>query len=521
MTTPTPLPRVAAVPAPRGPLPTIIQGGMGVSVSSWQLARAVSVTGQLGVVSGTALDVVIARRLQDGDPAGHLRRALAAFPVPAMARRILRKWYVHGGRAPGTPYAAVPRYTVTPTTPLAELTIVASFCEVWLAKEGHDGVVGINLLRKIDMPIPFVLLGALLADVDYVLVGAGNPAEIPGLTRGLAAGRDVDLPLRVQGQRSADEPIAVRCSPAELLAERPEALARLTEPRTLAIVASTDLATGLAGDPATRPFGFVVEGPSAGGHNAPPRGPRRLDERGQPVYDERDRPDLEALLALGLPIWLAGSYGTPESVAQAVAVGAQGVQVGTAFAYCDESGMAPHLRTAVLDRIRTGTLEVRSDWRVSPTGFPFRVVELDGTVSDPAVAAARTAVCDLGALRSPFRNAKGRIDYRCPAEPLDMYVRKGGRAENAEGRRCLCNALMSAAGMPQIRPDGAVEPALVTSGADFTTVAALADGATGYTAADVVGHLLAGLASYPPVTALGPGGAVTSTARLADTALLA
>jgi nitronate monooxygenase len=37
--------------------PIIIQGGMGIGVSHWPLARAVSSHGQLGVVSGTALDV--------------------------------------------------------------------------------------------------------------------------------------------------------------------------------------------------------------------------------------------------------------------------------------------------------------------------------------------------------------------------------------------------------------------------------------------------------------------------------
>ncbi len=66
-------------------LPVLIQGGMGVAVSDWRLARAVSEAGHLGVVSGTALDAVMARRLQLGDPGGHIRRALAAFPVPEAA----------------------------------------------------------------------------------------------------------------------------------------------------------------------------------------------------------------------------------------------------------------------------------------------------------------------------------------------------------------------------------------------------------------------------------------------------
>jgi hypothetical protein len=88
------------------PLPPVIQGGMGVAVSSWPLARAVAAAGQLGVISGTALDAVLARRLQDGDPGGHLRMALAAFPVPEMAEHVLAR-YFRLGRLAGT--AATPR----------------------------------------------------------------------------------------------------------------------------------------------------------------------------------------------------------------------------------------------------------------------------------------------------------------------------------------------------------------------------------------------------------------------------
>ena len=47
----------------RRSLPGLIQGGMGVGVSDWRLARAVAAAGQLGVVSGVALDAVLARRL--------------------------------------------------------------------------------------------------------------------------------------------------------------------------------------------------------------------------------------------------------------------------------------------------------------------------------------------------------------------------------------------------------------------------------------------------------------------------
>ncbi len=475
-------------------LPTIIQGGMGAAVSSWELARAVSLSGELGVVSGTALDVVCARRLQLGDPGGHMRRALAHFPVPAIARRVMKQFYVHGGIAGDEAFRTVPRFTVEPSMALQELTVVGCFCEVWLAKEGHTGAVGINFLRKIEMPLPFGLLGAMLAGVDYVVVGAGNPSELPEMIRHFSRGDDVHFSVRAQGMRSADPPVAMNCSPSAILGSTPT----LEAPRFVAIVSSVDLAAGLAADQRTRPFGFVLEGPSAGGHNAPPRGPRRVDDLGQPIYDTRDEPDVAALAALGLPFWMAGSYGSPEGLARARAQGAVGVQVGTAFAYCAESGMAEEYKSAVLAKVLDGTVEVISDWRASPTGFPFKVVQLEGTVSDPEVAAARQAVCDLGALRVPYKKKDGGIDYRCPAEPLGVYTgRKGGRPENAEGRRCLCNALLSAAGLPQHRPSGAVEPAIITSGDDFTAVRELQEsllpGQAHYSARAVVEHLRTGL----------------------------
>lgn len=476
-------------------LPTIIQGGMGVAVSGWQLARSVSQTGELGVVSGTALDVVCARRLLSGDPGGHMRQALAAFPIPAMARRVMKRYYIHGGKAGDEAFRAVPRFTVTPSVALQELTVVSSFCEVWLAKQEHSGPVGINFLRKIEIPLPFGLLGAMLAGVDYILIGAGNPSEIPAVVRALSQGEDVEFGVRAQGLRSGDAPLSVRCSPTELLGDAGRGL---EVPRFLAIIASLDLAAGLAGDPATRPFGFIVEGPSAGGHNAPPRGPRQVDELGQPVYDDRDTVDLDRLAALGLPFWLAGGYGTPTGLAEARAAGAHGVQVGTAFAYSQESGLADSIKRQVLAEVLAGTLDVRSDWRASPTGFPFRVIQLDGTVSDPEIAAARKAVCDLGALRTPYKKANGNIDYRCPAEPLAVYTRKGGRPQNAEGRQCLCNALLAAADFAQQRPDGSTEPAIVTSGDDFRAVLALASNGSGdgpYPARAVVDYLRAGLAA--------------------------
>jgi NAD(P)H-dependent flavin oxidoreductase YrpB (nitropropane dioxygenase family) len=89
-------------------LPTVIQGGMGATVSSWRLASQVAQAGRLGVVSGVGLDLVLARRLQDGDQGGHVRRALAAFPVPAVAARATKRYYLPEGRAAGYRRAVPP-----------------------------------------------------------------------------------------------------------------------------------------------------------------------------------------------------------------------------------------------------------------------------------------------------------------------------------------------------------------------------------------------------------------------------
>src|SRR6478735_5948030 len=88
--------------------PVIIQGGMGVAVSNWRLARAVSRLGELGVVSGTLLAVILARRLQAGDLDGDMRRALEHFPLRDVAERVIAEHFVPGGKSPGMSFALSP-----------------------------------------------------------------------------------------------------------------------------------------------------------------------------------------------------------------------------------------------------------------------------------------------------------------------------------------------------------------------------------------------------------------------------
>ena len=126
--------------------PVVIQGGMGAGVSTWRLAQAVSRTGQLGLVSGTALDQILARRLQDGDSGGDMRRGLDEFPDRAMAERVWESYFIPGGKAKHSPYKAVPPLSIDSPRELVELCIVANFVEVILARQGHWHPVGINYL---------------------------------------------------------------------------------------------------------------------------------------------------------------------------------------------------------------------------------------------------------------------------------------------------------------------------------------------------------------------------------------
>jgi NAD(P)H-dependent flavin oxidoreductase YrpB (nitropropane dioxygenase family) len=473
--------------------PLIIQGGMGVGVSSWMLAQAVSMRGQLGVVSGTALDSLFVRRLQDGDIGGHLRRALEKFPIPEVSAEVLKRYFLPEGRPEGQPYKAVPMYKQVVGRVRHQLTMLANFAEVYLAKEGHDNPVGINLLTKVQMPNLGSLYGAMLAGVDYVLMGAGIPKEIPGALDRLAEHETASIRFDVEGL-GRDEVEYLTFDPLEHWTERPAPLKR---PKFLPIIASNSLATMLAKKSNGRIDGFIVEGPTAGGHNAPPRGETHLNERGEPLYGERDVVDLQKLGELGLPFWLAGGTGAPEKLAEALAAGAAGVQVGTLFAYADESGVTAESKLAVLEKALRDEIDVYTDPRASPTGFPFKVVGLEGTVSQLPIYQARERVCDLGYLREAFKDEKGRINYRCAAEPVDTFVKKGGSLEATVGRKCLCNALMADVGHGQVRESGEVEKPLITSGDDLRTIGRFLQGRTRYTAGDVIDYLLGGLEAAP------------------------
>lgn len=454
---------------------------MGIAVSGWQLAAAVSREGQFGVVSGTALALSLARHLQLGHFSPYLREAFSAFPVPKIAQRVLDRWGLKDAAAPVSAMEPVPMPSWPMSPELLDLMVLGAFAEIYLAKHyGGSGPIGVNLLTKVELPTLASLYGAMLAGVDAVFMGAGIPRQIPGILDAFAKGLDASLPLTVENS----SPEVMTFSPSGYLQQPAPELRR---PAFFPIVSSDVLATILLRKSNGQIDGFVVEDHTAGGHNAPPRRNRDLNTRGEPVWTDSDRPSLGAFRKLGLPFYLAGGQSDALSLRAVQAQGATGVQLGTAFAFCDESGIRAQIKQSVLRAVSQGEIDLLTDPMASPTGFPFKVVQMSGTLSETMVYDTRARTCDIGYLRTAYRRPDGQIAFRCPAERSAAYVSKGGEEKDLLGRKCLCAGLAAASNL-QLAEDG---PCIITAGQSIRQLAQfLRPGADHYSAADVIRVLL-------------------------------
>lgn len=468
----------------------IIQGGMGVGISSFSLARAVSLYGELGVVSGTGVSVTVARRLQDGDK--DYLRAIENFPDPEISQEVISRYYLPNGRADGQRYKPVPMapaagYTITGQ----RLNVVANFAEVFLAKEGHDQPIGVNYLEKLQRPHLSSLYGAMLAGADLVIMGAGIPTQIPGVLDTLSRHQRATYRLDVEGALPDDnfhydfdpQTFSKYCQERSLI--RPDFFAIISSHILAQVMTSPKKVSGKVN-------GFIVEGPTAGGHNAPPRS-KQISEQGEAIYTDRDKVDFDKLRSIcqsnNIPFYMAGSYASPEGFAAALELGASGIQVGSAFALSEESGMRPDIRSNIRRKAREGRINIKTDAYASPSGYPFKVAELDDTLSQDEVYEARPRLCDVGKLQTLYRKDDGTIGARCPAEEIKFYLQKGGKIEDTYHRKCICNGLIATNGLPQIQPAkrGYVEQAIVTLGDDLSFLYHLPEP---YFALDVIHYIL-------------------------------
>ena len=407
--------------------------------------------------------------------------------MPGLAREILDRYWL-GGEKTAKPRSRLKPAVLVTGSPerkaeMARLLIASNFVEVWLAKEGHGGPIGVNYLEKIQLPRLPEMFGAMLAGVDYVLMGAGIPNQVPEALDAFAEYREASYRLDVVGS----DRHTMWFDPTTVVPDgyRTE----LKRPKFLAIVSHHALAQVLTAKAKGEVNGFVVEGPMAGGHNAPARG-KQINERGEPIYGERDEPDLAKIRDLGRPFWLAGGYASPEKIREAKQLGATGVQVGSAFAFCDESGLRDEIKRELRRKSFVGDLQVLASSVASPSGFPFQVAELEGTLSDPEIYEDRKRDCGLGYLVVAYEPIKGRLGFRCPAEPIAAYEKKGGNSGDAERRVCICTGLSAAVNDGQ-SADGSEEAAITTLGQDQSFIHNLLQSADGsYSAHDVVSYLL-------------------------------
>jgi nitronate monooxygenase len=507
----------------------VIQGGMGVYVSNWKLAKTVASSRPgfvAGTVSGTGLDIVYARLLQLGNPGGYISQALQALDQmydTTIGKEIFETYYVAKGKGPKARFKNVPRptpkpangssgfplpppgtkatYTLELDEQLIKLLIAAGFAETWLAKQGHHGLIFINFLHKIEIPFMYALYGAMLAGVDGVLVGAGNPDGKPNMCNMLANHEEVYVELNVLYKESGEKfilPFNPKRFDNGRLTAKP-----LKRPAFLAIVSLEDLAFSLAKSSTMPPDGFVIENYKAGGHNANPvEGIFKRDELGQPVYGEKDIADLEAIKSIGLPFWLGGAFASATKYQEARASGATGIQVGSLFALAEESGLLPEHKTAIFKEFKNAKDDkamVRTTM-YSPTGFSFKVAMLNGTLADKNIYENRQRICDIGLLQQlgltkPDAQNVRKLFQRCPAAPVNGFLEKRGMERNTEDKRCLCNALLATIGLAQITKDKngneMEEPSIVTIGENLQGIREIScNGQTSYSCRNVVDYIL-------------------------------
>lgn len=465
--------------------PELILGGMGVGITNYKFVNEFLKAGErldkpvLGIVSGTALPVLMLDRLFRKEP--DTIRALNAFPIPEIAKEILDEYLPEADKiASRRKLPPKPEVLVTGTDQIKrkmiKLVIVSAFVEVYLAKEGHSSPVGINLLEKIQLMHLPTILGAMLAGVNAVFVGAGIPNQIPEVLENFAKGQPASYKLYVE----SNDKYTMTLDPMPYI---PQGL-KMNLPLFFAIVSHHALAERLA--KTVKVDGFYVENWRAGGHNAPSRG-KEVYKNGEPKYGKRDIADIDRILKLGKLVYVAG--GALEKLKEVKKLGINGIAFGTAGALCIGSGLREDLAKEIRKRIAAGTFKVKTDIIASPSGFPFKVGKLSGTLSHKKVYKERdkNRICNLGYLEKASKkegvtdkpidvfvaeggNVKDIIVFRCPAEPVDVYVRKGGKKEDTVGKVCLCNGLCSTAGHTLKTSKGTEEPPIVTLGKDLRSV---------------------------------------------------
>ncbi|HUJ19409.1 MAG TPA: nitronate monooxygenase family protein [Nitrospirota bacterium] len=310
----------------------IVQGGMGVGVSLYPLAKAVAREGGLGIISSACLDRLLSKR---------------------------------NNKKLNT-YEAV-------------------YEEVSLSKI-ENGFAGINIMAALQRDYNDSVKGALDAGADAIISGAGLPLNLPAIQ----PPKDTALIPIVSSARALD----IICKKWEKLGYRPDAV--------------------------------VLEGPLAGGHlgfriDQVDLESNRLENLLPPVKDL-------AMKNGNIPVIVAGGIYTHEDIVRFMAMGADGVQMGTRFLATEESSATEAYKQAVVLAQEEDIVVAHRPG--SPCGLPFRVIK-QSPMYVSSLKRLRPPKCDKGYVL--MKDAEGKYTI-CPAK------------QDNENYFCICNGLLSSGG---------------------------------------------------------------------------
>ena len=317
----------------------IIQGGMGVGISLAPLASSVAKEGGTGIISSAIIHKVV--RSADG----------------------------------------------------AKLNAHDALCEEvrtaqYNAGKKNVGAIGVNIMVYAAQDYESSVRGAVSANADMIISGAGLPLQLPDLV--------------------GDADIAI--------------IPIVSSLRALKIIYKRWIRSGRI------PDAVVVEGPKAGGHlgfkvNEIDSPKNKLENIFPPIKDFAQKNG-------DFPVIVAGGIYTHDDIVYWLSLGADGIQMGTRFLATSESSADLHFKQAVVNCKKEDI--VISHWQTnppgSPSGMPFRIIK-----SSPMFCESkkRVPLCNKGAVLQ--KDAKGKYSI-CNAK------------EDAEKYFCICNGLLSAAG---------------------------------------------------------------------------
>lgn len=261
----------------------------------------------------------------------------------------------------------------------------AAYEEISLSK-ASGGFAGINIMVALIRDYEDSVRGSIDAGADFIISGAGLPLSLPAIQ---PPGDTALIPII-----SSARALELICKKWERLGYRPDAV--------------------------------VLEGPLAGGH---------LGFKPEQIDLESNR--LENLLPPvkdmakkygDFPVIAAGGIYTYDDILRFIAMGADGVQMGTRFLATEESSASAAYKQSVV-AVRQEDIVVAID-PGSPCGLPFRVIR-QSPMYQSALLKLRKPKCDKGYVL--LKDAEGKFN-RCPAK------------ESNEHHFCICNGLLSSAG---------------------------------------------------------------------------